>query len=186
MFDKEKSVLVVIDVQGKLAELVHDRDKTYQNIRGLIETAKILGIPILWTEQVPEKIGVTIPEITQALPGLNPITKISFSCCGEKLFLKSLRQLKKRQIVLTGIETHVCVYQTALDLLKKKYSVSVIADCVSSRSIQQTLIALEHIKTLGGNIITLEMLACAWLKRAEGEAFKGVLRLLKNTTSLNR
>ena len=179
MFDQTKSILVVIDVQGKLAELVHDRNKTYENICGLIQTARTLDVPILWTEQVPEKIGATIPEIAQALSGAESISKASFSCCGEKLFMKSLRALKRRQIVLTGIETHVCVYQTASDLLKKKYAVSVIADCVSSRSVQQTLIALDHIRSLGGNIMTMEMLSCAWLKTAENPAFKAVLSLMK-------
>ena len=179
MFDQSKSILIVIDVQGKLAELVHDRDKTYDNIRGLIQTARALDVPILWTEQVPEKIGATIPEIAQALSGANPISKSSFSCCGEKLFIKSLRQIKRRQIVLTGIETHVCIYQTAADLLKRKYAVSVIADCVSSRSVQQTLIALDHIRTLGGNIMTMEMLTCEWLKSADNPAFKAVLSLMK-------
>ena len=179
MFDQTKSILVVIDIQGKLAELIHDRNKTYENICGLIKTARILNIPILWTEQAPEKIGRTIPEIAQLLSDITPIPKTSFSCYREISFMQSLRRLKRRQIVLAGIETHVCVYQTAADLLKKKYAVSVIADCVSSRSVQQTLITLDHIRTLGGDIITMEMLCCAWLKTAENPAFKEVLSLMK-------
>ena len=96
--------------------------------------------------------------------------------------MKSLQRIKRRQIILTGIETHVCVYQTAADLLQKKYTVSVLADCVSSRSVQQTLIALDHIRALGGNIMTMEMLACEWLKVAQGSVFKEVLQILKKSS----
>ena len=128
MFSHEKAVILVIDIQGKLAALMFEKEKVYRNIKAIIKAARILEIPVLWTEQVPGKIGQTVPEIAALLSPLKPIPKSSFSCCGEKKFLDALAALKRRQMIVTGIETHVCVYQTAADLIERKYEVQVVAD----------------------------------------------------------
>ena len=179
MFDSKKAALLIIDVQGKLAASVFEKEKVCKNIQTLIKAAKILRIPILWTEQVPEKIGNTIPEIATWLRPLQPISKASFSCCGEKKFRDDLVDLKRRQIVITGIETHVCVYQTVADLVELKYAVQVVADAVSSRSADNKQYGLERIKEVGGQITCAEMIICELLQRAEGEKFKAILHLIK-------
>ena len=179
MFSCDQSVLLVVDVQGKLASLMFEKEKILENIRLLIKAAKILGIPILWTEQAPDKIGKTVPEIAKHMRGYSPIVKSSFSCCGEKIFLDALKKLKRHQIIVAGIETHVCVYQTVADLVKRKYQVQVVADAVSSRTQENKLYGLERIKQEGGLITCLEMVCCELLKKAGGEKFKGILQLIK-------
>lgn len=179
MFSPKKCVLLVVDVQGKLAALMDEREKTVKNIQALIKTAQILDIPILWTEQAPEKIGATIEEISSHLHYLKPIKKNSFSCCGEEKFLAALKALKRQQVIVVGIETHVCVYQTVVDLVRLKYEVQVVVDAVSSRTAENKHWGLERIKEVGGQLTCTEMMACELLQKAEGEKYKEILKLIK-------
>ncbi len=172
-------MLIIIDVQGKLASFMHERERTIKNIQAMIQIAQVLDIPILWTEQSPQKIGATIPEIASHLHYLKPIKKISFSCCQEKNFMAVLTKLKRKQILIAGIETHVCVYQTAADLLAGKYEVQVIADAVSSRTAENRIYGLDRIKQIGAGVTCTEMIACELLGKAQGETFKAVLNLIK-------
>lgn len=179
MFDIDKTVLLVIDVQGKLASLVHAKEKTYQHITALIKSAQILNIPIIYTEQVPEKIGKTIPEIAGLLKPVPPLIKSSFSCCGSKEFLQKLNGLKRNQVIVTGIEAHVCVYQTTADLLNLKYHVHIVADAISSRTADNACIALERMKKMGADITSTEMIICELLKTSEHEKFRKIIKLIK-------
>ena len=129
MLDIDNTVLVVIDVQGKLAQLMHEKASLFENLTKLIKAASVLEIPIIWTEQYPEGLGPTIPEIADLLPG-EAISKVAFSCCGEKRFVEAMEELGRNQVLLCGIETHVCVYQTAIDLLATAYEVE---DSVKSK-----------------------------------------------------
>ena len=131
MFSPAKSVLVVIDVQEKLAPLMHEKDILLKNIQILIQAAQVLDIPILWSEHVPEKIGATVESIRRLLPTQKPVVKKSFGCCGEEWFIKALASLKRSQMILCGIETHICVYQTAVQLLGRKYAGQVVAGTFS-------------------------------------------------------
>ena len=179
MFKANSAVLVVIDVQGKLASLMFERERTVKNIQGMIQIAQILDIPILWTEQVPEKIGSTSEEITAYLHYLKPISKNTFSCCGEEKFMRVLEKLKRKQVIIAGIEAHVCVHQTVADLLERKYAVEVVADAVSSRTEANRSFGLERMKQLGAGLTCTEMIACELLEKAEGVKFKEVLKLIK-------
>ncbi len=179
MFKVAQSVLVVVDVQGKLAYLMHEKERLFRNILATIKAAYILDIPVLWTEQAPEKIGATVPEVADLLTGLTPIPKTSFSCCGEKRFLDILKDLKRKQVILVGIETHVCVYQTAADLVERGYEVQVVADAVSSRNPDNNMWGLERIKQSGAGLTCCEALACELLQKAEGDKFKMILNLIK-------
>ena len=124
--------LIVVDVQGKLAQLMYDKHVLFKNIQILIKAAKILDIPVLWCQQCPDSLGPTVPEIAQLLAANEPIDKAAFSCCGSEEFNARLNELARQQVLLCGIEAHVCIYQTAVDLLRKGFSVDVIADDVSS------------------------------------------------------
>lgn len=179
MLNASNTIFVIIDVQGKLAQMMFEREKTVKNIQGVIRLAQILGIPILWTEQVPQKIGVTIPEVASLLKGQNPICKVSFSCAGEEAFLSALKRSKRKQVVIAGIETHVCVYQTAAELVEFNYEVQVVADAVSSRTAENRSLGLERIEQSGAGITGLEIVACELLKKAEGDKFKEVLGIIK-------
>lgn len=179
MFSPEKSVLFVIDVQEKLAPLMHEKDTLLKNIQILIRAAQGLDIPILWTEQLPDKIGPTVESIRRLMPAQKPIVKKSFGCCGEPNFTKALGALYRKQIIVTGIETHVCVYQTVSQLLAASYKVQVVADGLSSRTPENKEIGLARMRAEGGIITSMEMVLFELLKTAEHAQFKGILELIR-------
>ncbi len=179
MFNRDQTVLLVIDVQGKLAHLVHEKEILFKNIQAMIKGAQILEIPILWTEQVPEKIGNTVSEIAELLRDQQPIEKVSFSAFPNRRFKETLSALNRKQVVVTGIETHVCVYQTAADLIFEGYQLQIVCDAVSSRSSENKRIALERLKQLGAQMTCVEMILCELLKTSKDERFKEILKLMK-------
>ncbi len=179
MLQREDAALVVVDVQGKLAQLMHNKSELFDNLRRMIQGAKILGVPILVTEQYPQGIGPTIAEIADLLTDVESISKTSFSCCGEETFNAALQGFKRRQILLTGIETHICVHQTALQLIDAGYEVQVVADAVSSRTLDNKTIGINKMQGAGAVITSTETALYELLKAAEGPMFKAVLRLVK-------
>jgi nicotinamidase-related amidase len=179
MLDIEKSSLVVIDVQGKLAMLMSDRNALFKNIQILIKATKILDIPILWCQQCPDALGATVPQIADLLTDIQPINKTSFSCCGDEKFISKLTSLTRPQILLSGIEAHVCIYQTAVDLQEKNFTVNVIADAVSSRTLDNKQIALSKMQAAGINIYSTEMALFELLKTANHPKFKQIAKLVK-------
>jgi nicotinamidase-related amidase len=179
MLDEKDCCLVVIDVQGKLAELMHDRENLFKNLRILIQAFRILEIPVLWCQQVPAALGPTVPEIAELLTGLEPINKSSFSCCGCEEFNDKLHTLGRSQIILCGIESHVCVYQTAVDLIEQDYEVEVIADAVSSRTLVNKDIGLDKIAAEGAQISSVETCLFEILKTAEHPHFRQIAKLIK-------
>jgi len=179
MLEIRESTLVVVDVQGKLAQLMADKEALFQNIRILIQAAKLLEIPILWCQQVPQALGPTVPEIAELLTGLEPIDKASFSCCGDEQFVSRLSALDRRQVLLCGIETHICIYQTARDLLGRGQEVTVLADAVSSRTLENRRIALERLACEGAAVASTEMVLFELLKTAKHPQFKPIAKLVK-------
>ena len=179
MLGTRKCCLVVVDVQGKLAQLMHDKELLFKNIQILIKAANILNFPILWCQQCPDSLGPTIPEIAELLSGNEPINKAAFSCCGADQFNSRLNELDRNQVILCGIEAHVCIYQTAVDLLRKGFSVDVIADAVSSRTLENKQIGIDRIAAEGANISCTEMALFELLKTAEHPQFKNIAKLIK-------
>jgi isochorismate hydrolase len=180
MLDQENAVLLVVDIQGKLAHLMHEHELVYRNISRLIKTCEILHIPILWTEQAPDKIGTTIPLIQDLLfPMVKPIAKRSFSCWGSAEFVQSLQQTKRRQVILTGIETHVCIYQTAADLQTHGFEVHLAADATSARSHASKEITLARIRHQNVTVTCAESSICELLKTADHPKFKEVMSYIK-------
>lgn len=166
-------------MQGRLAQLMYDRQTLFKNIQILIKAAKILEIPILWCQQCPDALGPTVPEIERLLTDTEPIDKASFSCCGIERFNEKLNGLRRRQILLCGIEAHVCIYQTAVDLLSKDCYVDVIADAVSSRTLENKQIGLERMRAERANITSVEMVLFELLGTAKHPRFKQIARLIK-------
>jgi nicotinamidase-related amidase len=179
MLELNQSVLVLVDVQGKLATLMHFRDALVKSLRQLIQGAQVLGLPIVWLEQNPAGLGPTIPEIAELLGDNKPIAKFSFSACGEERFLVALGDLGRRQVLLAGIETHVCVYQTAIDLLARGYEVQVVADAVSSRTPENKKIGLQRMCEAGVSLTSVEMALFELVKVARGDVFKKLLGIVK-------
>ena len=179
MLDIQQCCLTVVDVQGKLAQLMHGREALFKNIQILVQAAKILEIPILWCQQCPDALGPTVPEIAQLFADNEPINKSAFSCCGTEQFNARLKYLARNQVLLCGIETHVCIYQTVVDLLGKGLNVNVIADAVSSRTPENKQIALNRLAAEGANISCTEMALFELLKTAEHPKFRQIARLIK-------
>ncbi len=179
MLNIDNTVLVVIDIQGKLASLMHEKEAVYENVIRLVNGSRVLGIPIVWTEQYPQGIGGTIPEITEALDGVAPIAKMTFSCCRNDEFLTALRATGCRQVLITGIETHICVYQTTIELLELGYEVEVVVDAVSSRTPANKEIGLQKMKAAGAGLTGTETALYELLKVAGGPEFKEILRIVK-------
>ncbi len=180
MLTRDNAVLVLIDVQGKLAQLMDDKETLFANLRKVVAGARAIGIPVLWNEQNPEKLGRTIPELEELLGEQSrPLSKMCFSCCGNPAFLEVLLGTGRRQAILVGIETHVCVYQTARDLLDRGFYVEVVADAVSSRSLGNKHIALDRLARHGAEITSAEMLLFELLRTAEAPEFRDVQRIIK-------
>ena len=179
MLNIQDCCLVVVDVQGKLAQLMYEKEVLFKNIQVLIKSAKILDIPILWCQQCPDALGPTLPEIAQLLTDFEPIDKSAFSCCGAEQFNIKLNELKRRQVILCGIESHVCVYQTAVDLLRKGFCVDLVADAVSSRTPENRQIGINRMAAEGINISCTEMALFELLQTAEHPEFRNIAKLIK-------
>jgi len=179
MLGRKESALLVIDVQGRLHEIMSDREQLDRSLIQLINGAKLLDMPIIVTEQLPEKLGRTNQPFRALLEDVAVIEKSTFSCCGEPAFMEQLRQIKKRQLLLVGIETHVCIYQTAMDLLGEGYDVVVAADAVSSRSSENKRLALDALRSAGATILPAESILFALLKDAADPRFRDLLGLIK-------
>lgn len=179
MLDIENTALLIIDIQGKLAHLMDRKELLFSNVQKLIKGVQVLGIPILWVEQNPEGLGPTIPEISALLPDIQPISKMSFSSCGNAPFMQALKSLGRKQILVSGIEAHICVYQTAADLVALGYEVQVAADAVSSRNFENKEIGLQRLKDVGVGLTCVETALFELLKVAEGEQFKQIIRIVK-------
>ncbi len=178
--EQDATALVVVDVQGKLASLMHQRTQLYQHLGLCIQAADLLELPILWVEQYPQGLGPTVPEVRQWLGDRSPLVKNSFSCCGEPAFNQALEASGRRQIVLTGIEAHVCVYQTAVDLLARGYTVQVNQDAISSRHPDNRQLGLARMQAAGALITSSEMLLFELMRSSAHPQFRAVSALLKN------
>jgi nicotinamidase-related amidase len=179
MLELQQCCLTVVDVQGKLAQLMHGREALFKNVQILVRAAKILDIPILWCQQCPDALGPTITEIAQLLDDIEPINKSAFSCSGDEKFNAKLKDLARKQVLLCGIETHVCIYQTAVDLLRQGFNVNVIADAVSSRVLENKQIAINRLAAEGADISCTETVLFELLKTAEHPKFRQIAKLIK-------
>lgn len=178
----EQSVLVIVDVQGKLATLMQNPASLSSAIQTLIKSAKLFDIPVLWVEQVPDKLGPTIGPIAELMadlyPATDPIAKQSFSSMGCREFSQKLAELDRSQVILTGIESHICVYQTARDLLASRFEVFAVIDAISSRTEQNYQLGLKRMEQLGAILSSVEMSLFELQQVAQGERFRSMVKLV--------
>lgn len=170
----QKSCLLVVDIQEKLAPAIHEKEVLIQNSKWLIEIASILGITIMTSEQYPQGIGHTIDELREVLPKDKYMEKTHFSCMSEPSCHKMIHDSNLEQIIVIGMESHVCVMQTAIQLKQQGLEVYVAADCVSSRNPNDKLYALERMRSCGIHIVTREMVAFEWMQKSGTETFKRI------------
>ncbi|MCK8825809.1 hydrolase [Fuchsiella alkaliacetigena] len=179
MFKIEETALVVVDVQGKLARSMYEQDLLFENLEKVIKGAQILDLPIIWLEQYPQGLGETISEVAELFEDSQPIAKTSFSACGNQEFKQRLESLGSQNLLVVGIETHICVYQTVRDLLDLDYGVQVLSDAVSSRKLSDKKVGLARMGDLGAELSSTEMALFELLEVGVGEQFKQILELVK-------
>ena len=175
----EDTVLFVIDMQGNLYESMQDKAFLLENVQKLIRGVQVFGIPIIVTEQIPEKLGPTIGPVAGLLPDAPRIPKADFSCCGDEKIMKALKAVERRQVLLSGIETHVCVYQTAIDLLGFGYDVHLVADAVSSRTALNRKIGIRKMRDEGAHLASTEMVLFELIRSADDPKFREIFKIVK-------
>ena len=176
----EDSLVLIIDVQDKLLNAVFNKEQVEKKSAIIAEAAKILGIPVVVTEQYPKGLGNTIPAVKDALAEDTEIfEKTAFSALNNEEILEAIKKHNKKQILIFGIETHICVSQTTAAFRERGYEVSVIKDACGSRAEEEYLAGLERMKDNGAYIITTEIALFEWLKGAKHPNFKAVQALIK-------
>jgi nicotinamidase-related amidase len=176
LIKKEESVLVIIEMQERLFPAMARREKLLQNVLRLVKFARIFGLPVIVTEQ--EKLGPTLPQILGELEDIQPIVRPDFSCFGSQAFSNRVKELNRRDLILAGIEAHICVAQTALDAALE-HRVHVVSDAISSRSLQNWKVALNRMVQGGITITSTEMVIYELLKKSGTDFFKQTLKLVK-------
>lgn len=176
---KDQTIGVFIDFQERLFPFIHNNAELTKNTSLLINGLKILGVPMLVTEQYTKGLGPTIEPLRQILDGLKVIEKQAFSCCDEPQFSEALALNYKRFVIIAGIEAHVCVLQTVIDLLDTGYKPIVIENCTSSRKPEDKYIAIERMKKEGAIISTYESILFELLRFSGTEQFKSISKLVK-------
>ncbi|MGF1720790.1 hydrolase [Vibrio kyushuensis] len=179
MLKKNNTGLIIIDVQGKLAHSVDESDTLIANCAILVKGALALKLPIIWAEQIPEKLGTTVDEISSLLPDHQPIDKFTFSACDEPRFLDAIKSAGVDSFLICGIEAHICVYQTAAMLKEMGFNVEVVTDCVSSRAPENKSLAINKLNNLGVQSTGLEMCFYELVKDSRSSEFKPILNLIK-------
>ncbi len=178
---REDTLLVVVDMQEPFLRGIHDRERLVANVRLLIEAAAVMQVPVIPTVQYAERLGRVVPEVTQAFHDTScvPVDKMCFSCMGVEGFLDGLASFGRRQILLCGVETHICVSQTALDLAFQGYQVHVAADAVSSRSLEKHKLGMERMRDSAVLPCAAEAAVYELLREAGTPEFKAILTLVK-------
>jgi nicotinamidase-related amidase len=181
--NREETLLLVVDIQERLVPAIHKDlyPRALRNMQIMIETAGTLGLPILLTEQYPKGLGPTVKEILLPLDGkaFKRIEKVTFSCARDEGFLQAVAAANRKQILIIGMETHVCVYQTSVDLARAGYSVFVLDDAVSSRFMHNYQSGLQALRDAGCTVFSTETAVFQLLKVAATPEFKKVSSLIR-------
>ena len=179
LLDKEKTGLLVVDVQDKLMGVMGQKQRVVDNVLKLLHLSKIFDLPVILTEQYPKWLGPTLPEIKESLPNIEPISKLHFNCCDVDAFTNRLESEGLEKIIITGVESHICVFQTCLSLLERGYVVHVPQDAVDSRTEENWRVGLGLMSKAGAYITSTEAIIYQILKKAGTKEFKEMLKLVK-------
>ena len=171
--------VVVIDIQERLLPAMAEGERVVQNSVKLIQGAGVLGWRVFATEQYRKGLGPTVPQIASIIPGFTPMEKLAFSACGAEGFVPALRAAGVSDVLLCGIEAHVCVCQTCLDLLDEGFRVFVAADAISSRTAENRNLGRERMQAAGAAIVSVEMALLEGLGAAGTDDFKRMLPIIK-------
>lgn len=176
---KEESILLLIDFQEKLMPAMKNKEELEAAVLKLAKGCKILDIPVLISQQYTKGLGQTIPTLKEAIGEFDPIEKTSFSCCGEPSFITALEKAGKKTVIVAGIEAHICVQQTVIQLLEAGYKVFLVNDCVASRSNNDKKYAQRRMAESGAVGTTYEAVLFELLENAKAPGFKEISNLIK-------
>ena len=179
LLNRKNTGLLLVDVQEKLMQVMGRKERVIDNIIKLLQLSKLFTLPIIITEQYPKWLGSTLPDIIENLPSYEPITKLHFNCCDVEAFNKRLNSEGLRSIIVTGVESHICIFQTCVSILEKGYQVHVPQDAVDSRTEENWRVGLELMKKAGALITSTETLIYQILKKAGTNEFKKMLKIIK-------
>jgi nicotinamidase-related amidase len=179
LLDKERSGMVIVDVQAKLMRVMRRKETVVENIIKLLNLCGLFSLPVIVTEQYPRMMGSTLPEIKKALPVFEPLEKMYFNCCAVSDFNDRLRSAALKNIILTGAEAHICILQTCLTLLEQGCNVHVPRDAVDSRTEENWQTGLDMMQRAGAVITSTETIIYQILKRAGTPEFKKMLKMIK-------
>lgn len=176
---RRDAVLVIVDIQERLASVMSERQKVITNCLHLIEISKMLSIPIILTEQYPKGLGPTVNEIRETVRPWASVEKMSFDCCKEPGFNKALASVNRKKVILAGMETHICVLQTCLGLIGQGYDAHVVRDAVCSRSKGNHKSGIELMRDAGAVLTCTETVLFHLLERAGTEEFRIISKRIK-------
>ena len=179
ILDKKDSIILIVDVQEKFKPVIYKWEQLIKNIIKLVTSFQLLGVPILITEQYPNGLGKTVVDIRQSLKKYKPIEKREFSCFNNKKFLAVLTKLKRRNLIICGIEAHVCVINTILDAISKGFKVHLVVDAISSRKNTDLNTAIQRAKQAGAFLTTTEMVIFQLTKTSKFKKFKEISKIVK-------
>ncbi len=179
ILDPQESLFFIVDIQQKLAPVMYNGEGAIETTYKVLQTVRRLGIPHMVSEQYPAGIGHTVDVLKPLINNDEVYEKISFSSLKEQSLFDALKEKGRNQIVLCGMESHVCVLQTALELLDEGYQVFVVDDGVASRTTENKTLALARMRQCGAQIVSSEMVMFEWLQRAGTDDFKAILPLIK-------
>ena len=173
------TLLLVVDIQERLMPYINNNDEIAKKCELFIKGCRLLDVPTLTMQQYTKGLGETVPVVKNALGDFEPVEKISFSCCGDAGFIRKLEKSGKKDILVIGIEAHICVQQTVLDLLEKGYNVYVIVDCIGSRFEKDRCYAERRMEKAGAVLTTAESVLFELLKSADHPKRKEISNLVK-------
>ena len=179
LLENKDTGLIIIDVQEKLMEVMGQKQRVIDNVIRLLELSKIFGLSVLFTEQYPKWLGSTLPEIVESSPSYDPISKMHFNCCDVEAFNERLNTLALKNIIVVGVETHICVFQTCVSLLEKGYHVHLPQDAVTSRTDENWQVGLKLMDKAGALITSTETVIYQIMKKAGTTEFKKMLKVIK-------
>jgi nicotinamidase-related amidase len=179
LLGREQTALAIVDFQEKLVPIMAQSQRTVNNAVALIRLSRLFQLPVILTEQFPRWLGSTIPEIKESLPAYDPIPKMEFNCCEVEGFNKRIETENVRNIVLIGIESHICVFQTCFSLLAQRYIVHVPRDAVDSRQEENRRVGLDLMKETGAIITSTEAVIYQILKKAGTSEFKEMMKIIR-------
>jgi nicotinamidase-related amidase len=179
MLSRSSAILVVVDIQGNLFQAMQDKENLLAQAIKIIKGANVFNLPIIVTEQTPAKLGQTVEQIMQELKGSEVIGKETFSSWADNNFREKMESYGRQKVVLIGIESHVCIYQTAIDLIQNGYSVHVVTDAVSSRTRENSDVGLAAMKAAGAHMTSAEMVLFELLRTAGDAKFKEIYKIVK-------